>query len=212
VVYGEWLVPHTLKTYRDDAWERFWIFDVYNRKTEELTRYEHYATLLQDYGVDFIPPLAKVKNGSYESFLHVLEMNNFFIKDGAGLGEGIVIKNYDFYNRFGRQTWAKIVRAEFKEEHSRVMGCPENENKLLEETVAEEFISEVLVKKTYAKLAIDGWSSKQIPELLGRVWYDFITEEMWNVIKKYPKAKLDFMTLRHFVTKRIKLNLPEVFS
>ena len=27
-VYGEWLVPHSLRTYRDDAWRRFYVFDV----------------------------------------------------------------------------------------------------------------------------------------------------------------------------------------
>jgi hypothetical protein len=34
-LYGEWLVPHTLKTYRDDAWNKFYIFDVYNDETEQ---------------------------------------------------------------------------------------------------------------------------------------------------------------------------------
>ena len=27
-LYGEWLVPHSLKTYREDAWRKFYIFDV----------------------------------------------------------------------------------------------------------------------------------------------------------------------------------------
>ena len=27
-LYGEFLVPHTLKTYRDDAWKKFYVFDV----------------------------------------------------------------------------------------------------------------------------------------------------------------------------------------
>ena len=27
-LFGEWLVPHSLKTYRDDAWRRFYVFDV----------------------------------------------------------------------------------------------------------------------------------------------------------------------------------------
>ena len=29
-LYGEWLVPHTLKNYRDDAWRRFYVFDVFD--------------------------------------------------------------------------------------------------------------------------------------------------------------------------------------
>ena len=28
-LFGEWLVPHSLKTYRQDAWRKFYIFDVY---------------------------------------------------------------------------------------------------------------------------------------------------------------------------------------
>lgn len=27
-LYGEWLVPHSLKTYKDSAWRKFYIFDV----------------------------------------------------------------------------------------------------------------------------------------------------------------------------------------
>ena len=29
-LYGEWLVPHSLQTYRDDAWRRFYVFDVWD--------------------------------------------------------------------------------------------------------------------------------------------------------------------------------------
>nr|MBC8437152.1 hypothetical protein [bacterium] len=27
-IYGEWLVPHTLKTYESGAWRKFYVFDV----------------------------------------------------------------------------------------------------------------------------------------------------------------------------------------
>ena len=27
-IFGEWLVPHSLKTYRETAWRRFYIFDI----------------------------------------------------------------------------------------------------------------------------------------------------------------------------------------
>jgi hypothetical protein len=32
-IYGEWLVPHTIKGYREDAWRRFWMFDVWSPST-----------------------------------------------------------------------------------------------------------------------------------------------------------------------------------
>ena len=28
-LYGEWLVPHTLKNYQDNAWRNFYVFDVF---------------------------------------------------------------------------------------------------------------------------------------------------------------------------------------
>ena len=33
-LYGEWLVPHSLRTYRDDAWRHFYIFDVMEETLE----------------------------------------------------------------------------------------------------------------------------------------------------------------------------------
>ena len=33
-LYGEWLVPHSLKTYRADAWRRFYVFDILDREAE----------------------------------------------------------------------------------------------------------------------------------------------------------------------------------
>jgi ATP-dependent RNA circularization protein (DNA/RNA ligase family) len=102
-LYGEWLIPHTLKTYRGDAWRKFWVFDVFNDATDSYLTYDTYQPLLDSYLVDYIPPLAKVKNGNLEHFIHVLERNNFFIQDGKGIGEGIVLKNYQYYNKYQRK-------------------------------------------------------------------------------------------------------------
>lgn len=212
-LYGEWLVPHTLKTYRDDAWRRFYIFDVLNDDTDLLLPYDVYAPLLEEFGLDYIPPLAKIKNGSYENFIHVLNQNNFFIKDGEGIGEGIVIKNYHYFNKYGRQTWAKIITSEFKEQHHKVMGCPETEKRMIEELVIDAFCTEALINKTYEKIKLEheGWSSKYIPKLLGRVEYDLIKEEGYEIVKKFNFPTINFKTLKHFMIAKIKKTLPEVF-
>ena len=36
-----------------------------------------------------------------ENIEKCLEENKYLIKDGEGCGEGVVIKNYDFINKFG---------------------------------------------------------------------------------------------------------------
>ena len=180
-IFGEWLVPHTLKTYRADAWRKFYVFDVAIDNDElerglEYIPYDIYAPMLEEFGIEYIAPLRIVKNGDYEYFIHCLEVNDYLIEDGKGVGEGIVIKNYNFYNRYGRQTWAKIVRAEFKEKNRRVMGAPETEKIMFEEKIADQYVTEALVHKEYDKIRVEcnGWSSKYIPRLLNTVFHVFI--------------------------------------
>lgn len=217
-LYGEWLVPHSLRTYRDDAWRRFYIFDVCIDKEDgeiEYIPYNIYQPMLEEFNLDYIPPLAIVKNGSYDQFIHYLNKNNFLIKDGEGNGEGIVIKNYSFVNKFGRTTWAKIVTSEFKEKHTKVMGTPVISNEyIIEETILKEFCTEAFIEKEFAKIVNekDGWSSKYIPELFGRVWYELINEESWNIIKKYKTPTINYKLLKNLMIKKIKEVKTEIFS
>jgi hypothetical protein len=216
-LYGEFLVPHTLKTYRDDAWRRFYIFDVCIDKDEESVEYIPYDTykpLLEEFNLDYISPILKIKNGSYEHFVKTLEANNFLIKDGQGTGEGIVIKNYNFYNKYKRQTWAKIVTSEFKEKHYKTMGCPELQPKeMIEQQIVDEFVTEAFVEKEYAKIVHEneGWQSKYIPMLLGRVFSELVKEETWNILKKYKNPKIDFKTLNSLTIGKVKQVKSNIF-
>jgi hypothetical protein len=212
-LYGEWLVPHSLKTYRDDAWKRFYVFDVYDQASGGFIHYETYHHALREYGVDFLPPIAIIRNGSYEHFEKCLEKNTFGIEQGKGFGEGIVIKNYQWQNQYGRVTWAKIIANHFKEVHHSTMGAPEIGGMMLEEKICEEFVTQHLVDKTYAKILNEkgDWSSKYIGELLGRVWYDLIVEETFNFVKLHKNPKIDFKTLQRFCTLKIKALKPELF-
>lgn len=216
-LFGEWLVPHSLKTYRDDAWRRFYIFDVCVDKEDsslEYLPYDIYQPLIEEFELDYLAPLRIVKNGDYDCFIKCLEQNVFLIKDGSGVGEGIVIKNYDFYNKYGRQTWAKIVTAEFKEKHYKAMGAPITENKMIEEKIVDNYVTAAFVEKEYAKLVEDkgGWISQYIPMLLGKIFYSLINEEMWNIIKEFKNPKIDFKTLNIMTINKIKSVKSDIFG
>ncbi len=213
-LYGEWLVPHTFTGYREDTWRKFYVFDVYNDETEQYLSYDTYKPLLDQFGIDYIPPLAIVKNADYETFLKYVAENKFLCPDGGEPGEGIVIKNYDYYNKFGRQAFAKIIRQEFKDLHHKVMGAPDvNAGTMDEERVLDVALDKHLVEKTYAKIVNDrgGWTSKNIPELLERVYYDIIKEELYDALKETKVQRLNFKTLRAMTIMRIKQMKPEVF-
>lgn len=215
-IYGEWLVPHSLKTYRDDAWRQFYVFDVIGGEEENTTHmsYNTYKPLLEKHNINFIPPIATIKNATYDSFIKQLEKNIFLIEDGKGIGEGIVIKNYEYVNRYGKQIWAKIVTSEFKEKHSKTMGASSIKCKpLIEEAIAEKYVTTALCEKVKSKIELDnnGFSSKNIPQLLNTVYYDVVNEECWNFVKEHKRPTINFGTLQSLVFAKVKMCLPMLF-
>jgi len=224
-IFGEWLIPHSLKTYRSDAWRKFYVFDIAIDKTQDeilhegdsalkYISYEDYQPLLEKYNIDYIAPISIITNASYEQLVNQLMKNVFLIEDGKGVGEGIVIKRYDFINKYNRQTWAKIVTSEFKEKHSKEMGASEmNGKKLVEQEIANKYVTEALCEKVRAKIELenDGFGSKDIPRLLNTVYYDIVKEESWNFIKEFKNPTINYRTLLHFIIANIKEKMPMLF-
>jgi len=201
-LYGEWLVPHTLRTYRDDAWRNFYVFDVTHRDC--YINYESYSELLGMYNISYITPICIIENPSHEKLMHCLSENTFLIKNGEGIGEGIVIKRYDFVNRHGDMKWAKIVANEFYEQKECRVKKIENKNDI-EIRIVNQFVTASLVEKEYSKIEVEcGWESKMIPRLLNTVFYCLITEESWNFIKKFKNPTIDYKRLINFTFAKVK--------
>lgn len=222
-LFGEWLVPHSLRTYKHEAWRKFYVFDVAIDKLEEeilhegdsklkYLAFDTYKPMLEKHGIELIEPIKIMKNASYEDFVKALDENIFLIENEKGVGEGIVVKNYDFYNKYGRQTWAKLITSDFKKKHKEKMGGGES-TKLVEEQIAELYVTSALIEKVKAKIELqnDGFSSKDIPQLLNTVYYDLIKEESWDFVKKFKFPTINFKTLKHFVTAKIKEEMPMLF-
>lgn len=210
-VYGEWLKPHTIKNYEDDAWDKFYIFDI-TTEDEKYVPYPVYSKLLKDYGLDYIPLLTCLNNPTYEDILKLLDNVNFLIKDGSGQGEGIVIKNYDFVNRFGRTVWAKIVLKEFRSKHQRVDANTIKDDTMVEAKIVEKYVTKSLVEKEYAKLCVDElFDKKQIPRLFNTIFYSLVTEESWNFVKEFKNPTINFKTLSFLCNEKTKDCLPNLF-
>lgn len=216
ILYGEWLVPHSLKTYRKDAWRQFYVFDVMEYHSERYLSFKEYEPLLKEFGIEYIPPLSIITNASYERFITHLEGNNYLIEDGKGNGEGIVIKNYNFQNKFGRNVWAKVVTSEFRAKHAKEMGAPNVDLKPpVEQSIVDEYVTQALVDKVFDKIRIAnefGFQSKNIPQLLNTVYYDLVTEDCWNFVKKHKNPSIDFSALQYLTFKMTKQLLPQIFG
>lgn len=214
-LFGEWLIPHSLKTYRSDAWRNFYVFDVAKVVDNELVYlpFDEYCQILKDFGIEYIPPIAKVENCTYEKLIEYMKGNNYLIEDGKGVGEGIVIKNYAFKNKYGRNTFAKIVTSEFREKHIKEMGASYvNMKEPVEVEIVNEYVTLALVDKVYSKIENEtGFTSRQIPQLLNTVYYDLVREDCWNFIKKHKNPNINFNTLQHLTFKKVKEIKKELF-
>lgn len=204
--FGEWLIPHSLKTYRDEAWRKFYVFDAVD-STGRFLHFDEYSAMCKEFSVDFIPCMAQLVNPTYETLFTCTERNTFLINDNQGVGEGIVIKQYGYQNRFGRCTWAKIVTNSFKDKNAETFGPVEAE-------IASEFLGRHEVDKIVAKIRTEHgqFGSKNIPQLLGMAFHDLVTENTWQALKKHKNPKIDFKTLQFCAINRVKELLPELFG
>ena len=202
-LYGEWLCPQSLKTYKDDAWRHFYVFDVMEQcdnDEECYLPYDEYKLIMDKYNIDYIPPICVLENGTYDSYADQLEKNMFLIQDGKGCGEGVVIKNYDYKNKFGQIKWAKIIASEFREKHKHKKGNAENslqEKDLIETKIVNKYVTLALCEKVRAKIIEEKgeWNSKYIPMLLNMIYYDLLNEDCWHFVKENKFPTINFKTL-----------------
>lgn len=221
-LYGEWLVPHAFQGYRKDAWRKFYIFDVStkeekddNLETEHFIPYQVYEPWLKASGLDYVIPQCKIINPTYDALLHELKQNHYLCEDGKGPGEGIVLKNYGFYNQYKRQVWGKLVSNEYKEQHTKFHGVAEKTfGRSVEEKIVELFVTDALIDKEYAKIVneMGGWNSRYIPRLFQTVFYCTIKEEMWEILRKLGnKINVNFGALQALTIQRIKEYRKDLF-
>jgi hypothetical protein len=197
-LYGEWLVKHTV-VYDPKYTRKFHVFDVENRDTNRFLPYLQYRELIQEYEIPFIKPFDVLMNPTMESLEGYLGKTNY---GGTPQGEGIVVKNYGFVNQYGREVYAKLVTKEFSEMNKRVFG--DNITKeAIEVRIAYTYCTLERVMKIRNKIEAQLNRSSTIEDmgrLLGTIYNDIITEEMWSILKKYRNPTIDFRKLQKEIT------------
>ena len=165
IIYGEWLVPVTIKRYSKDAWRKFYVFDVFNNEDGTYLPFNIYKEMLDEYGLLYIPEIAVLNDPSEEDIKEYLDKTGEFLIT-EGLGEGIVIKNYDYTNKYGRRTWAKILTEDFKKNKKEYrqknhIAKVEGNTEML---IINAFLTSehVLKEKHKIEEKYGGWSTKNI--------------------------------------------------
>ena len=212
-LYGEYLIRNHIKDYEVNAWKKVYIFDVveYNEDgTHRCLTYEEYMPLLKEFDIEYIPLIAKLENPTEEEILALQDKCLFLMQDDH-IGEGIVVKRYDFINQYNHHIWAKVVRQQYKVQKSQKQPVI---NSNVETQIIENLFTPEFIEKEYCKIINDNegkWDSKLISKLLGVLWHTFIIEESWNIIKKYKNPTVNYKLLNRLATEKIKKVKKELF-
>jgi ATP-dependent RNA circularization protein (DNA/RNA ligase family) len=124
-LYGEWLVKHTI-AYKETSYKQFYLFDVTSRSEEtdgdEEAREEFWPRmavhqLAKDFDLKVPEYHGSLMNPTMEDIMP------FVGKSSLGEeGEGVVLKNPVFRDKFGNHNYAKIVTEKFKENNGVTFG------------------------------------------------------------------------------------------
>lgn len=220
IFYGEWLVAHKVK-YAKEAYNKFYVFDIYDKKLRNFVHFNDSKYLYIESNlnnvIEFIKPDAHIENPSIDQIKPYLYVPSNY---GSDFREGIVIKNYDFINKYGRCTYGKVLNEKFKEVKYKKDAEP---NLDIEVKISEEYCTFARVDKICRKIKFlqvdkdigidytiepreedvlklsNRLSMKDIFQVINRTFYDIISEDMFDILKRFNHPVIDFKKLKECI-------------
>lgn len=192
ILRGEWLVRHSIN-YPKDALKKFYVFDV---QVEDGTylHVDEYSLVLSKFDVPMVPLLTVYSEGVSAKVLGEQSASESLLGDVGR--EGIVVKRYDYRNKWGRVVWGKVVAADFREKNKLHKGATKRDDLAIR--IASKLEEEFILKEIYkVRDEQDGLISVvDMPKILGRVKHHFFHEELWDQVKRIKGSKVvDFQRL-----------------
>lgn len=211
IIYGEWLVPVNIKNYKDDAWRHFYVFDILDTETGCYINYEIYSKWFDEQypNINYIPLLAKLEKPTEEDIKSLLSRTGEFLIS-SGLGEGIVIKNYAYTNKYGRRTWAKMLTEDFlsrkKDSRGQKREAQENGTSIERDIIKLMTVDHVIKEKqkTMENRHSETWEMQFMPELLNRAFTEFWRDNWEIILKKFHNPTINFQVLKKYSDEFVK--------
>jgi len=148
-----------------------------------------------------------IKSG-HQEILEVLSVEPDGEKEVVALGtttETYLVEGFGshntYINKYGRVQWGKLVHEGFQMRNKLAFQPRKADG--LEIKFASETVTEHLVLKIINKIKSEDPNNditiKKMPQILGLVWYDVFTEELWDFVKKNKVKEFNFFTVKKLV-------------
>jgi len=218
IYFGEWLNQHKI-TYEGNM-KKFFLFDIYSKSQEKYLDISIVNCEANRLGLNLAPVFYV---GKYESFEQLQEYIGKTMLNGklgdVETGEGIVVKNVDYVDRFGNQMYVKLVTDAFREvQKQKQAKNPTEYMSTPEYILAESVATYPRVEKIIYKLRDENVIGEEIePKQFGlifkecnlRTWEDVLKEESDSITPEMDAEKLRKYT-SNLATKHAKTYLMEV--
>ena len=218
IYFGEWLNPHKVKY---EGYEKqFFLFDIYSKSEGRYLDFKFVEREAERLDLNLIPVFYE---GVYESFEQLEQYIGKTKLNGKlgdkELGEGIVVKNVDYRDRFGNQLFVKLVVDEFREvQKQKKAKNPTEFMNTKEYILAESVATKARVEKIIYKLRDENIIGDEIEkkdfglifkECNIRTWEDVLKEESESITSDMDSEKLHKF-VSNLATKQAKNYLMEI--
>lgn len=114
VYFGEWTAQH--KVSYEGYMKQFFLYDIYNLHLEEYVSFSMVRDEAKRLGLQLIPVFFEGEFESFEQLMSYVGRTDLGGKlKGKPTGEGIVVKNVNYRDEFGKQIFVKLVIDGFRE-------------------------------------------------------------------------------------------------
>lgn len=194
ILYGEWLVKHSIN-YTQDHYNKWYLFDVY--ENGEYWTQDKVGQLAKTLDVEY--PIV-YGTGKFT----LAELDAFVEQEWLGhKNEGVVIKPFDYVNKFGDRPYAKRVSQAFKEQNAIVFGGNDKHSDAYwEQYVTNKYCTIATLEKNLNKIApeVGRLGKEHTSRVANTCVHDTWTENAWEIFKKVPK--LDFKKTQNLMMRK----------
>ena len=207
IVYGEFGVGKvaSIKDYDERARGKLWIFDMYDTIQQCYVHPDIVTAVCDGCGIrEYRVPSLAIKNPSMEDIAAYAEDNKFLLSNANHPGEGVVIRNPDFRNKWGNYVIAKFVRDEYLQRKTQKENKSDSKRIDCEQNIIDYYVTEAELSKAKAKVCLalgleefDIKNGKCIGMYLNMVFNDAVLAEITDICKRYKRPVINFQELNN---------------
>lgn len=176
---GEWTTPHKIQ-YKEEYTKTFLLFSIWDEDTEQYLSDKIVQSEAKRLGLQTVEYFYYGEFISYEHMSSFIGRSNITKEPNAG--EGIVVKNVDYFDKHGKQVFVKLVSERFAEVQKQKL--PKNPN------INQKGVG--MIKSVLTKPRVDKLMHKLVDEeIIDRE--DFTIENMGKLLKLLGDRVLEDM-------------------